>query len=139
VRQKERLKIEAWQTPARAILDTKISTANRSGLIDMPTGRSLDDIKSTVIGLKPKISRTGQCCPHGWIAMGRSRSWEINILGNQGLGKSSNAPEPVWRFRSLHHDRREFVMRTSEPEPHSINSFASVLSIPKVLNVAPGK
>jgi hypothetical protein len=77
VRQKERLKIEAWQTPARAILDTKINTANRSGLIDMPTGRSLDDIKSTVIGLKPKISRTGKCCPHGWIAMGRSRSWEI--------------------------------------------------------------
>jgi len=37
----------------------------------------------------------------------------------------------VWPFRSPHHLCRGFVMRTSEPKPHQINRFSSVLSIPK--------
>src|ERR1700732_1644139 len=43
----------------------------------------------------------------------------------------------VWQIRSPHRCRREFVMRTSEPKPHEVGRFASVLSIPKFANVAP--
>jgi hypothetical protein len=56
--------------PPQAILDKK-HAANGCGLIDMPMGlgRSLDAVKSTALGFKPRASKPGQCRPRGWIAI----------------------------------------------------------------------
>jgi hypothetical protein len=70
VRQKELLKIEAWQILLKQF-SIKNHAANGCGLVDMPMGpgRSLDDVESTVLGFKPRASKAGQCRPRGWIAI----------------------------------------------------------------------
>ena len=43
----------------------------------------------------------------------------------------------MWRFKSPHHVRHEFFMRTFGPRPHLINKLVSALSIPKFVREGP--